>query len=324
VGPLTGGDAGNGDVNNEANLATTFVRPITITNTAQGPLPIGYTIGVAFDDADLQAAIAAGKIRSDLGDLRVHGPSGECDRIIDDPPLARVVWFSLAAPIPAGATDTTYELTYGVPDAGAPPANGSAVFSCFDDFDGTTLDPRWLTTGGTFQPNNGTLTLASGQSDSLTTAVPQDPQTTVEIRAQVTNPASSDGSGDPSSYMYWLGFQRTGDFDASPPWELWLSSAVSTIGAVEQADGCSSTCTSANVPQTSAFRVYGIERPPVQSIYSLDGAVAFTLTSSINDQPLSIMIRNFLVDSDIVLDWVRSHTRIYPEPTVALGPEQPG
>ena len=320
LGGLTG-DAGVADTSTDAASAVSYARTITITNNATVSLPVGYTIGVVFPETDLDAAIGAGKIRSDLGDLRARGTTGEIDRIVDAPPLARVVWFSLTAPIAAGATDTTYSLTYGAADAGTPPANGAAVFGFYDDFDGATLDSHWLSLKA-MTPSNGTLTFKQGADDALTTMV-EDPQTTVELRVQVTNPASSDGSGDPSSYTYWFGFQHTGDFNESAPWALWLSSAVSTISANEANDGCSNGCESSNIPQTTAFRIYGIERAPKETIYSVDGAMSYTANSAINDQPMSIMIRNFLVASDIVVDWVRSRTQIYPQPTVTLGVERP-
>jgi hypothetical protein len=311
---LSGGSDGT-----EAGTPTTFLRTITITNNAATSLPVGYTIGVTFPAADMQSDIDAGKLRSDLGDLRLRGPSGEPDRIIDAPPLASVVWFSLTAAIDAGATDTTYALTYGQPDAGAAPANGAVVFSFYDDFAGPALDPQWLTVGD-IVPHGGTITLAQGQSEAVTTAMPQNPQTMLEISAAVTNPASNDGTSD-TDYGYWLGFQHNGNFDASAPWILWLSSDVETIGSYETANGCSNGCNGPNIPQTTAFRVYGIERPPTQTIFYVDGAMSFT-TNANNNQSLSIMIRNFLVASDIVVDWVRSHTVIYPTPTVTLGPEQ--
>jgi hypothetical protein len=318
LGGLTG-DAGANESSTDAAV-TGYARTISITNNAQAALPAGYTIGVSFPDADLGAAVAAGKIRADYGDLRVVGASGERDRMIDDPPLARVVWFSLAAPIAPGATDTSYAITYGDPSASNPPANGANVFDVYDDFTATTLDARWLTINP-LTPSNGTITLRTNASDAVTTAEPLDPQTTLELRAQVTNPSSGDGGGD-DDYSYWLGFQHTGDFDADVPWVLWLSQYIGTISADEQADGCTNGCNGPNLPQTSAFRIYGIERAPNQSIFSCDGAVEYTIDDAVNDQSLSIMLRSYLVASDVVIDWVRSHVRVYPEPTVTLGAEQ--
>ncbi|HEY2368449.1 MAG TPA: DUF2341 domain-containing protein, partial [Polyangiaceae bacterium] len=134
----------------------TYSRAITIKTTAA--LPKGYTIGVAFSDTELQAAISAGKMRSDMNDLRVKGTAGERDRLVDAPPLVRVVWFSLASPISGSATDTTYAITYGVPNAGAPPADGSNVFNFYDDFSGTSVNPQWMTQG-TVNVAGGMLTL---------------------------------------------------------------------------------------------------------------------------------------------------------------------
>ncbi len=299
---------------------TTFVRVITITNNATTLLPVGYTIGVAFPDADMQAAIAAGKMRSDFADVRVRTTSGERDRMIDDPPLARVIWFSLASGIAAGATDTSYAIAYGDPNASTPPANGSAIFDFYDDFSETTLDSRWVVAND-ITPSNGTITLRSNASDAMTTMSPLPSQTTLELSAQVSNPSSTDG-GDSSDYSYWLGFQRSGDLDADAPWALWLCDDTATISPTQQTDGCSNLCSAPSVAQTTAFRIYGIERQPTASIFSIDGAVSATLDQAINDQAMSIMMRSFLVASDISIDWVRAHAQVYPVPTVTLGAEQ--
>ena len=317
LGGLSSGDASAPDASSDA--PTTYARAVTITNNATVPLPTGYTIGVPFPDAQMQAAISAGKMRSDFADVSVVAPSGDRDRVIDDPPLARVVWFSLAAPIAAGATDTSYAVTYGDPNATTPKDDASNVFDFYDDFSESALDSRWLIANA-IAPSNGTITLRSNESDAMTTMTPLDPQTTLELRAQVTNPSSGDGGGS-SDYTYWLGFQRTGDLDADVPWVLWLSDDIGTIGANEDADGCSNGCTGSNVTQTNAFRIYGIERAPNASLFSLDGALTATLDQAVNDQPLSIMMRSYLVASDVVIDWVRAHTQIYPQPTVVLGAE---
>ncbi len=298
--------------------APTYFRTITIQNNASAALPAGYTIGVPFPDSQLQAAITAGKIRTDLNDLRVAGPTGERDRLVDDPPLARVVWFSLAAQIAPNSQDTSYSLTYGVPNATAAPSNGAAVFNFFDDFTGSAPDPHWSTQGAV-QVGGGLLTLPEGGLGALTT-ISQLPQTTVEWRAQITNPSSNP---DPNSgFYYWFGFQRTGDFVALDPWVLWIARGKGSVGAEDKADGCLNTCMSVPVPQDNLFHIYGIERQPSASVFSLDGALAYTTSSAINDQALSLMIRNYLVSSYLIVDWMRSRTRIYPEPTVTLGSEQ--
>jgi len=294
----------------------TYFRTITIKTNAA--LPKGYTIGVAFSETELQAAISAGKMRSDMNDLRVKGTAGERDRLVDAPPLARVVWFSLASPISANATDTTYEITYGVPNAGAPPADGTNVFNFYDDFSGTSVNPQWMTQG-TVNVSGGVLTLPHGGLGALT-ALSQLPTSTAEWRAQITDPNSNpDGN---TGFYYWIGYQHTGDFNASEPWSVWIARSANLVGAEQESDGCPNDCANTPQAQTNKFRYYAIERQAAQTIFSIDLAPVFTTTSAINDEALSPMIRNYLVTGDVVVDWYRSRSRIYPEPTITLGPEE--
>ena len=296
-----------------------YERIVTIVNDATSSLPAGYTIGVPFPQTEMQTAINAGKMRADLGDLRVRATKGERDRLVDAAPLASVVWFSLSAPIAAGATDTTYAITYGDPNAGAPPQNGAAVFDFYDDFTGSSIDTQKWMTQGTVSVGGGFVTLpASGLGAMTTVSLP--PTTTVEFRAKITDPTSDPDTQ--SGFYYWLGFQHTGDFVADSPWSVWIARDKSIIGAEQESDGCPSDCSSPTSSQTTSFRDYGIERQPTQTIFSIDGAPSYTTTAAINDEAMSLMIRNYLVSSDLVVDWIRARPRTYPDPTVTLGGEQ--
>jgi hypothetical protein len=323
---LVGSDAGDAASGKDASDAAqapdvdagnpTYFRSITIHNNAQTQLPAGYTIGVAYPEAELQSEISSGKMRSDLNDLRVRGTSGERDRLVDAPPMMRIVWFSLASSIAPGTTDTTYAITYGVPNAPAPPADGANVFDFYDEFVGSAPDSHWITQG-TVNVANGKLTLPQGGFGALTT-LPQLPTSTCEFSAQITNPGSDPDSQ--SGFYYWFGFQHQGDFDASEPWVLWIARGKTGIGAEDQADGCPNGCNSTPGTQSTNFRLYSIERQPAQTIFTIDGTT--WSTPATNDQALSLMIRNWLPSGDLVMDWIRSRTRIYPEPTVTLGAEQ--
>jgi hypothetical protein len=166
--------------------------------------------------------------------------------------------------------------------------------------------------------SGGLLTLPEGGQGALTT-VALAPTTTVEWRAKVSDPTSDPDVA--SGYYYWFGFQRDGDFDAVDPWIVWIARDKGSIGAEDFADGCPSDCASTPGAQNASFRFYGIERQPTQTVFSLDGVASYT-TPATNDQALSLMIRNFLVTSDVVIDWMRARTRVYPEPVVTLGAEQ--
>ena len=311
-------DGGGGDVvsvpDGDAKVVTYF-RTITIKTTAA--LPKGYTIGVPYPDAELQLAISSGKMRSDMNDLRVRGTAGERDRLVDAPPLTRVVWFSLASPISASTTDTSYEITYGVPNAGAPPADGTNVFNFYDDFSGTSVNPQWMTQG-TVSVSGGMLTLPKGGLGALT-ALSQLPTSTAEWSAKITDPSSNPDQN--TGFYYWFGYQHTGDFVASDPWVVWIARAAGSVGGEDKADGCLNNCAGSTTGQKTTFRYYAIERQAAQTIFSIDGSPQYT-TPATNDQALSPMIRNFLQTGDVVVDWFRSRARIYPEPTITLGPEQ--
>lgn len=287
-----------------------YFRTITIHNIATADLPSGYTVGVPFDPT-------SGHVPSNLRGVHVMGSAGERDRIIDSPPLASMIWFSLAAPIAAGATDTSYEVTYGVPGSASALQNGSSVFDFYDDFTSTTLASHWLSQGG-ISLGSGQVTLLHGMDGALTTTALVS-QSTMEALVEITDPMSQPEAM--SGFYYWLGFQHTGDFVASSPWIVWIARSAGTVGAEDNADGCPSNCASGTTPQNGAFHVYGIERQPTETVFSMDGAVYYQ-TPATNDQALSLMLRNYLVTGDMVITWVRAHARVYPEPTVTLGPEQ--
>jgi hypothetical protein len=309
---------GGGDSSNDVVTHPFYERVVTIENLATAALPAGTTIGVPFPQSQMQTAIDAGKMRSDLGDLRVRGAGGERDRLVDAAPLASVVWFSLAAPIAAGATDTSYAITYGDPNAGAPQEDGAKVFDFYDDFAGASVDASKWMTQGTMSVSGGVLTLPAGGQGALTTlSLP--PPTTVEWRAQLTDPTSDPDAQ--TGYYYWFGFQRNGDFVPVDPWIVWIARDKGLVGGEDYADGCASICSDTPFAQNASFRFYGIERQPSQTVFSIDGAPSYT-TPATNDQALSLMIRNFLVTSDLSVDWIRARARVYPEPTVTLGAEQ--
>jgi len=312
--PESGGDTSVADV----VTGPLYERVVTIVNGGSTPLPVGYTIGVPFPASQIQAAVSAGKMRADLADLGVKGPSGERDRLIDASPFPSVVWFSLSAQIAGGATDTSYAITYGDPNASSPPANGAAVFAFYDDFVGTSLDgSKWMSQG-TVSVSGGELTLPKGGLGAVTTlSLPA--TTTVEWRAKISDP-TSDPDGQ-TGFYYWFGFQRNGDFVTTDPWILWIARDESLVGAEDDADGCPNDCANTPGAQNNGFRNYGIERQPLETIFSIDNATSYS-TPATNDQAMSLMIRNFLVTSDVVVDWMRARTRNYPEPTVSLGPEQ--
>ncbi len=318
--PETGGD---GPVSPYA-----YRRPLSIMNVATDALPAGFTVRVALDPAWITMAQAAGKLRNDLGDLRVfQEPQGtELDRIVDTaaPSQGPAVWLALASPIAAGATDTSYYLYYDDPNAGAPPANGANVFAFYDDFPGSSLSPQWLVSGAPTVSNG--VTLHMNTQDGLTTAAGSDnvPVTSaVESVWTVTDPQSQGQNVPPDTFWYWFGYQRQGDFVAGPPWYLWIARQQGTVHGEEStaAGPCTNTCTGPEVMETNTPHWYRVERWAGQTIYYFDGTASFT-TPDTNTVDYSIMIRNWALTSDMIVTLVRARALASQDPMVTVGAEE--
>jgi hypothetical protein len=194
------------------------------------------------------------------------------------------------------------------------------VFDFFDGFDGTTISSRWLVRGPV-AVGGGRLTLPKGTAQSaITTPAATDGvpvSASLEIRARVPNPSSGAGGSD----FYWWGFQRSGDFNLDLPFSIFYG-GVGTItdwhGSISGA--CTSSCVDPALPQSAAFRVYRIDRTGDGARFTFDDGVQRTSAGPTGD--LSVMVRNFLVDSDIEVDWVRARPLIWPEPDVTLAEER--
>lgn len=301
--------------------AYAYRRRIQIQNGAAAALPAGYTIRVVLGPT-LGQLITDGKMKADLQDLRVIGDGaiGERDRIVDPAggPAPAAVSFSLQAPIAAGATSSEYALYYGAPEKVAAPAQGSAVFALYDDFENGI--------GGVWSRNDGPtavggkLVLRAGRDDALTTNAANDGVPTVsavELVARVANPDSG-----PTDGFYWFGYQRTGDFVTQSPWVLWIARNEREVRAEQSSpNGCGNTCVGPTRAQDALPHHYAIERDQLSTRFYLDGALSFTAQLS-SQVDYSVQIRNFLASSALEVDWVRARARVTPDPTVVLGTEE--
>lgn len=302
-----------------------YRRAITIHNNSNATLPAGFTIRLSLGST-LAQLISQNKVRADLADLRVIGDGsiGERDRIVDGPlgPAPPAVSFSLAQPIGAGATSTSYALYYGGSSAPAP-ADGSAVFALYDEFT-TGIASFWLrndapTTSG------GMLVLRAGHTDAVTTTASTDGVpvvSAVELVASVVNPQSNPTSQPEGTFYYWFGYQHTGDFDASDPWAVWIARGKGAIqGEQKSPAGCAGGCEGPAVTQNTASHYYAIERDPTQTRFYRDGAQSYTaaLTSQTD---YSVMIRNYMATSDLRIEWIRARARVSPDPSVTLANEE--
>jgi hypothetical protein len=299
-------------------------RVITIQNGSPSALPAGYTVRVELPDAELPPD----KVRSDLNDLRIFSDTdGELDRVIDASPPGqnRAVWFALTHPIPAGASDSSYSLYYGDPNAGAPPADPAKVFALWDGFDGAKQASFWNVSGSP-TVTGGNLVLHQNGSDGLATTAANDGVPTLsalEWRSRVTNSSSAGQVTPNGTFWYWVGYQHTGDFSPSDPWLIWIQRAGNEEHAERKYSAgasCSAGCAGLPVAQDSNFHWFRIERDPGATRFYRDGVLASTITEN-NDADWSVMIRDWAVTSDLQVDWIRARMLANPEPTVTLGPE---
>lgn len=305
---------------NKGDASAAFQRALTVT--AADAITTSYVIGFPLDTASL---VSQGKMRSDLNDLRVFDPGGtELDRIVDTG-APSFVWFAITRDIASGARDG-YSVHYGDPSAGAAPANGSAVFSFYDDFPGSALGPQWVTLGSP-TVSGGTVRLhawapdASPDPDSMRTDQQTDKvqaASLLEIDAVVTNPASP--ADALNGFWYWIGFQHQGDFDASLPWVLWISRQSNQVWP-EQVEADASFTGGALGQDTSAH-AYVVARAPSSTTFYRDGAKAFTASYG-NSADYSLMLRNWMPASDVVVSLVRDRPLVDNEPSVTVGAEKP-
>jgi hypothetical protein len=298
---------------------------ITVSNTDQTTLPAGYVVSFSLDTASL---VAAGKMRANLSDLHVTSTSGgDRDRVVD-PGAPSTIWFALSQPIASGSTDA-YSLDYGAPGAGTAPADPTKVFAFFDDF--STQQQHWILNGAPVF-GSARVTLRQGQVDALTTNAALDnvpAASSLQIVATVGNPASGPGVLDGSAgFYYWLGYQRAGDFATQDPWVLWIARNASEVHGEVEISGttCASfpsppSCAGNPTPQDAHSHTYRIDRAPSGTSFWLDGNhVSDVVVPNVDD--LSIMLRNFDQNSDVVVTGVRARPLVDREPTVTLGPEQ--
>lgn len=323
---LDGADATIGDAPDDALAETgtaglTFTRRVSVANVANVPLPANHPVCFQVPAPDVTAALAAGKVRADLGDMRVFGPTGERSRAVDQRGAGAVaVCFRLERPIATSATDDGYSISYGAKALPPPVTADEAVFDFFDGFDGTVLGSRWVSEGAPVV-GGGRLTLPKGTNEpAITTTASSDGIPVVaslEMRARVVDPSSAGNAGGD---FYWLGFQRGGDFVADLPFTVFYGGTNTVTTWHGSVSGpCSSVCQDPVRAQSSAFRVYRIDRHGDAARFTFDDDVKRDKGGPTGD--LSVMIRSFLVASDIEVDWVRARPLIWPEPNVMLGAE---
>lgn len=296
---------------------------LTIRNPGAATLFEGHTLRV-------DPALFAGQgFLPNLSDARFGRDGQELDRLVevDEAGRATALWIALPVDVQAGAATS---VTVVRSSASPPREDGRLVFPFYDDFPGAALGPAWRVSGAPTVAN-GTLTLRRGQAgEGVTTAAGPDQvpaQSALEIRARVVDPASAPGSNGQQSLYYWFGYQREGDFNATKPWILWVARGASSVTTeVFAATGaCSATsteCRGAGVAQMPVYRTYRIERRQTRTTFFLDGEERRGLDLPVGGD-LAIMMRNWLVTSDVQVDWVRARALADREPDLVLTTNAP-
>jgi hypothetical protein len=313
------------DANVDANTATfKHRRRITIHNGSSSTMPAGFTITVPF--APLASLVTTGAVKADFSDLRVIGDTvGERDRIVDPPakPTPVAISFSLGTPIAAGATSTEYAIYYTYATAGAAPAVGGNVFPVYDDFT-TAISSAWMQHDGP-SVSGGNLVLRGGHTDAITTTSSADNIpiiSAIELVATVVDPTSNPTTQPEGTFYYWFGYQHTGDFNASDPWVVWIARGKSGIGAEQKSPvGCEAGCEPTPGTQDTAAHYYRIERDPNETHFIEDSATPVVISVQ-NTEDYSLMVRNYMATSDLLVDYVRGRARVTPDPTITLGAEE--
>ena len=120
------------------NASYTWRRNLVVLNNDARTLPAGYPMHLHFEGSVATQIYNAS--RSDGNDVRiVLNNSSELHRIIQNfSPSIIDIWFRAQSDLSPGASDSvTYQLYYGNPGAGAPPADPNQVW--FPNVDGNTM-----------------------------------------------------------------------------------------------------------------------------------------------------------------------------------------
>jgi len=323
-----GSDGGrDGGARPDVPAEYTVARALTIANGATTSLVSGYAVCFAVPSSEVAAARAAGTMRSDFGDVRIFGPGGERPRVVDLRRLGSLsICFKTVREIPAGGADTGYTIAYGNAGATAPAGAEDSVFAFFDGFDGSSLASRWVTRGAPIV-HDGVCELPGATNEpGITAPASSDgipPAASLEMRIRVVVPnATGLPLGGGETFYYWFGFQRAGssDYQAAAPYTYFISNGPAQIEARHETPTgpCNEICTSGDEPVDDAFRVYRIDRTAQKVRFIHDSGAFFEAVGDNGD--LAVMIRSFLRNGAIEIDWVRARPLVLPDAVVAIGP----
>jgi hypothetical protein len=137
-------------------------RNLTILNNMPGvALPVGYPVHVHFDGGTTPSAADiynASLSSPKCNDLRiVQNDATELNRIVQNCSITAIdIWFRSQVSVPAGSSDnTSHQLYFGNPAAGAPPADPNLVWYPYRENDTTYLYFFQEGTGSTAYDSSG-------------------------------------------------------------------------------------------------------------------------------------------------------------------------
>ncbi|HEX9103788.1 MAG TPA: hypothetical protein VF997_16370, partial [Polyangia bacterium] len=144
-------------------------------------------------------------------------------------------------------------------------------------------------------------------------------------RSKMTVPSSQGQVTPNGTFWWWIGFQN--DFVPADPWIIWIQRSVLPDVHGERKISTStvcnlSQCTGPTVtpPVDASFHWYRIERDANTTRWYYDGVLSYTVADPNNsDHP--VILRNWAVTSDLVVDWIRARALAAPEPAVTVGAE---
>lgn len=297
------------DADPSGDAGTAVRRRVTIANGATTTLPVGHAVRIGVAGALGEPSVLAG-VRVLSGEMPATAPG--LDRIVDlDPPgQDPAVWFALTATIAPGDEDT-YWLHVG--GDVAPRADATKVFALADDFTGGVLAPAWLTFGAPTVADG--LRLGPGDHAVTTDPAADAVGSTSVLEARMTTTAP----GAAGTY-YWIGFQHEGGFGTGDPFLNWVGEP-GVIHPWVNVPAMNRRC--ADINHDDLPHWYRIERGADTTRYYRDGVLACAV-DVIDATDYSIQLRNQSPATELHVDWIRARSLVSPEPTVTLGPEEPG
>jgi hypothetical protein len=298
-----------------------YRQRVTVT-TGSAAVTSGYSVQLNLNHAQL---VQQGKSLTSGDDLRLlYWNQGNCnwselDRVLDDDSgwnnASTRIWFRTQAAISANSSDNNYYLYYGNNSATNPPANRLNVFLFHDDFPGSSIDTsKWTVTRGSATVSGGLLTLNANSSIWATSSYAFGGNTRWEARIQLS-------TNTVAYFNYWGASNQNGyDDDYITFWtdasKHFAENSASGLG------GATNVTFSANTP--TSFHIYIFNREGTSNVrYFQDTTQVANITTGIPTANLRVFVWNDNSTQTQRYDWVRVRHYVNPEPSTALGAEEP-